>query len=636
VVLRGLDDNPDSTAWAREAARLGMAAVAVLPMHNECLRGVLVLFAAEGDAFDPGEARLLHELAQDLAFGIRDLRIRAEREEHLHRLRQSAAVFDSSAEGVIITDPHERIVAVNPAFTAITGYREDEVLGGTPRMLSSGSQDRSFYQAMWQELRDSGVWKGEVWNRRKSGEVYPEYLTISAVHDATGTLTNYVAVFADISEVKRSQQELDFLANHDPLTELPNRRLFNDRLDHALARVARDDEALAVLFLDLDEFKNVNDSLGHPVGDQLLQQVAQRLLGRVRQTDTLARIGGDEFLLLLEAIGGPEEAELVTRDILDAFQAPFHLAGQEISLGASMGISVYPEDGTDTETLVKNADAALFRAKGEGRNQFCYYTRELTESAAERLQMERELASAVENDELVLHFQPKVDLSTGAIQGAEALVRWHHPERGMVSPAKFIPLAEETGLILPIGEWVLRHACRQVCAWAEAGLLPGRVAVNISAVQLQRQEVPGLVERVASEEGCPLNRLELEVTEASIMQDTAVSASSLSALRAQGVELSLDDFGTGYSSLGYLKNLPLDTLKIDKSFVQDVPEDASDTALVRTILGMGQSLGMNVVAEGVETEEQAGFLLTEGCGGAQGFLYARPLPADEFESLMRQ
>ena len=635
VVFRDLQKRADPP-WAARAARMGMAAVAALPLDNDTIRGGLVIFATEPEAFDQGEARLLQELAEDLAFGIRDLRVRAEREEHLHRLRQSAAVFDNSAEGVIITAPDERIVAVNPAFTAITGYTEEEVLGETPRILSSGIQGPDFYRGLWRELKETDVWQGEIWNRRKSGEVFPEYLTISAVRDEQGVLTNYVSVFADITEVKRSQEELDFLANHDPLTELPNRRLFNDRLDHALDHARRNDSALAVLFLDLDGFKNVNDSLGHPVGDRLLVQVAQRLAQRIRQTDTLARIGGDEFLILLESVAGPEDVEVVARDILEEFRDSFRLAGQEISLSASMGISLYPADGEDTATLMKNADAALFRAKEQGRGQLQYYTRELTDNAAARLQMERELEAAVERGQLELHFQPKIDLASGAVRGAEALVRWRHPQWGLVSPGKFIPLAEETGLILPVGEWVLRAACRQIREWAQAGLAPGRVGVNVSAVQLHRQNLPSLVAGVAGEEGCGMDCLELELTEASIMQNTAVTARALAELRQAGVELAIDDFGTGYSSLGYLKNLPLDTLKIDKSFVDDVPAEESDVALIRTIIGMGTSLGLKVVAEGVETEEQAGFLQAEGCGAAQGFLYSPALPAREFTEMLRR
>ena len=636
VILQDLAHHPEAPAWAGEAAEGGLAALASLPFEGEGFQGALVIFAGEAEAFDADETELLWELVGDLAYGIRSRRLQAEREENLARLRQSAAVFEASGEGVIITDPHERIVAVNRAFTAITGYSEAEVVGETPRLLSSGLQDEAFYQAMWQALRDADFWQGEIWNRRKDGQVYPEFQTISAVRDADGTLTNYVAVFADITEVKRSQEELDFLANHDPLTELPNRRLFNERLLHALDGREREGGELAVLFLDLDDFKNVNDSLGHPTGDQLLKAVASRLRHRMRAGDTLARIGGDEFLILLEDVDGAQGAAVTAQKLLDSFARPFPVAERELSLSASLGISLCPADGDDAETLIKNADAAVFRAKEAGRSQYQFYTAELTATASERLDLERGLRRALEGGELEVHFQPQLELASGRIVGAEALVRWRHPEQGLVPPGRFIPVAEDTGLILPIGEHVLEVACRSARQWQAAGHCLQRMAVNVSAVQVQRQDLPGLLERIVAETDFWPACLEVEVTEATFMRETERATEALGALRAMGVETAIDDFGTGFSSLGYLKQLPVDTLKIDKSFVGDVPGDANDAAIVRTIIAMGRSLGLQVVAEGVETEAQAEFLRSEGCALGQGFLYSRPVPADDFLALLER
>jgi diguanylate cyclase (GGDEF)-like protein/PAS domain S-box-containing protein len=634
VILQDLARHPEAPGWAEEAAAAGLLAMAALPFRGEGFDGALVIFAEDPESFEREESGLLDELVGDLAFGLRSRRVQAERDQHLRQLRQSAAVFESSGEGVIITDPEERIVAVNRAFTAITGYSEDDVLGETPRLLSSGLQDEAFYRTLWESLREADFWQGEMWNRRKDGEVYPELLSISAVRDGEGTLTNYVAVFADITEVKRSQAELDFLANHDPLTELPNRRLFNERLLHALDQRQREGGSLAVLFLDLDDFKNVNDSLGHPTGDQLLKAVADRLSGRMRSGDTLARIGGDEFLVLLEGVDGAEGAAVAAQKLLDAFREAFPVDGRELSLAASLGISLFPGDGEDAETLIKNADAAVFRAKEAGRNQYQFYTAELTATASERLDLERGLRWALEHDQLEVHFQPQVELASGRIVGAEALLRWPHPEKGLISPARFIPVAEDTGMILPIGERVLAAACRRGREWREAGHALQRMAVNVSAVQVQRQDLPGLLRRIVGETGFDPVCLEVEVTEAIFLRETERAIEVLGELRDMGVETAIDDFGTGFSSLGYLKQLPVDTLKIDKSFVGDIPADANDAAIVRTIIAMGRSLGLQVVAEGVETEAQAAFLRAEGCALGQGYLYSAPVPADEFRKLL--
>jgi diguanylate cyclase (GGDEF)-like protein len=432
----------------------------------------------------------------------------------------------------------------------------------------------------------------------------------------------------------RKNTELWELAHQDPLTDLPNRRLFHQRLTEALERGKSEGSGLALLFLDLDGFKNVNDSLGHPLGDALLRAVAKRLARVAPEGATLARVGGDEFLLLLEQPGTPEAIGRVAESCLGVLGEPFRIQGYELYLGASIGISRSPVDGGDATTLIKNADAAVFQAKERGRNQHRFYTSQLTITASERLTMERALRRALEQDELVLHFQPQVMLGSGRLVGAEALIRWQHPERGLVPPGEFLPLAESTGLMIPMGQWVLRNACSQFAIWRAEGLDPGWLAVNVCATQIQRGQLTGPVRQALEESGLPPQCLELEVTEASFMQDTEQASTALTALREMGVRTAIDDFGTGYSSLNYLKRLPIDRLKIDKSFVGDIPTDANDTAIVRAVLALGASLELEVLAEGVETREQESFLVAEGCRLGQGFYYSRPVSAEAFRELL--
>ncbi len=550
------------------------------------------------------------------------------------RLRQAATVFDHSREGVVITDADARIIAVNAAFTEVTGYRETEVLGKNPRLLQSGRHDSAFYAQMWEAIKDDGFWRGEIWNRRKGGELYPEWLTISEVRNETGKLTNYVAVFSDITAVKESEEQLAFLAHHDPLTELPNRLLFAARLGHALDRAQREHRQVAVLFVDLDNFKTINDSLGHPVGDELLRAVAQRLSAALRDGDTVARLGGDEFTVLLEEVDHPKDAAYVADKLVRAFAEPFTVNEREMHLTASVGVSLGPRDGDEVATLLRNADAAMYRAKDQGRNGFQFYTPELTTSAFERVLLQNSLRQALSAGQLAVHFQPVVTLADGRITAAEALARWMHPTMGLVMPTKFIPLAEETGLIGMIGEWVLREACRQFAAWRAAGHGLDRIAVNVSGIQVRQAEFPDTVLRILNETGVPPEYLELEITENFLMRQAERSIAALERLRDHGLSLSIDDFGTGLSSLAHLKRLPIHRLKIDRSFVQDIPKDTNDEAIVRAIIGLGRSLHLSVVAEGVETERQAEFLRAEGCALGQGFLYSRPVSAEAFEKLL--
>ncbi len=551
-----------------------------------------------------------------------------------NRLRESAAVFSSTSEGVVITDLDGVIQDVNKAFVQITGYPREDVIGRRSSLLQSGRHDRSFYQAMWQSLHEVGHWRGEIWNRRRNGNIYPELLTISTVHDGRGEPSGFVGVFTDITSLKESEERLEHLAHHDPLTQLPNRLLFNARLQQSIKQADRRRHKLAVAFIDLDRFKQVNDSLGHPVGDDLLKQVADRLTGTIRAADTAARISGDEFVVLLEDIGSAEQAAVMAQKLIDNFRDPFVLGDHEVSVTASIGIGMYPGDGEDAATLERNADAAMYRAKEEGRNNYQFYTAELTAAAFEHVFLENALRGALAKEELHLVYQPQFDLSEGQVTGLEALLRWYHPDQGVISPTRFIPIAEQSGLIRDIGAWVLIRACRQARAWLDHGLSFGRMAVNVAGPQLMDEGFQQLVLDTLESEGLDPEFLALEVTENYLMRRAKSSISQLAGLRSAGVEVVVDDFGTGYSSLRFLTRLPVDKLKIDQSFVRDMPENPDATAIVEAVIAMAQSLNLVTVAEGVEREEQARFLLEIGCTEAQGYLYSRPLPTEEIGGIL--
>jgi diguanylate cyclase (GGDEF)-like protein/PAS domain S-box-containing protein len=551
------------------------------------------------------------------------------------RLRQAATVYENTSEGVVITGPDQRIQAVNPAFTAITGYREDEVIGNTLRMLQSGRHDAEFYRAMWTALHAVGRWQGEIWNRRKDGATYPEWLNISAVRDDAHHVINYIAVFSDITTIKNAQAKVEYLASHDALTGLPNRVLFRDRLAQVLARAHRHGRNVALLFVDLDRFKLVNDTLGHETGDRLLQEVARRLLTCVRAEDTVARMGGDEFVIIQEDVKQPDDAATLAMRLLQQMNTPVSLQGREIVVTLSVGISLYPRDGEDIGTLVKKADAAMYRAKEAGRNAYQYYNDEFARAGLDRLELETDLRLAIERGELLLHYQPQVNIKTGVIVGVEALARWNHPRRGMVPPVTFIPLAEETGLISVIGAWVLDTACAAAKGWHDAGLPPVRVAVNFSGHQISHDPVAQQVADALRTSGCDPCCLEIEVTESVLMKNPERAIATLDALKKLGVTLAIDDFGTGYSSLSYLKRFPIDKIKIDKSFVDGLPDDPDDAELTRSIIAMAHGLKRSVIAEGVETEAQLAFLRDHDCEEMQGYLFSKPVPAAEIARLLR-
>ena len=546
------------------------------------------------------------------------------------KLRLAASVFENSRDGIFITDRKSTILDANQALSEIVGYERAEIVGKTPKLWRSARHDETFYRAMWQSLEESGYWRGEILNRRKNGQLFPAGLTISTVPDETGQDGHYVAVISDISELKHYQSRLEHLAQHDPLTNLPNRLLFSDRLSHAITRAQREEQTLAVLFLDLDRFKHINDSLGHPLGDRMLQEVAQRLLHTVREEDTVARMGGDEFTILMEGMEHTYSAGALADRLIQQVSEPYAIDGLELSLSASIGISLFPRDAITCEMLIRNADAAMYLAKETGRSSYQFYTPELTEAAYERITLESELREALRRGQLELHYQPQLDIESGTLVGAEALLRWRHPQFEQVSPARFIPVAEDSGLILSIGAWVLAQACAQAKAWIDQGLPLQRIAVNVAGPQLERKGLLNVVGRILAETGLEPDKLELEVTETFVMSRPEHALDTLAALRKLGVGIAIDDFGTGYSSLSHLKRLPIDKLKIDRSFITDLPDDTDAAAITRAVIAMGQSLGLKVLAEGVETEAQRDFVLREGCMVAQGYLFGRPVPADEF------
>ncbi len=550
------------------------------------------------------------------------------------KLRLHARIFECAGEAILVTDADERIVSVNQAFCNITGFAEAQLRGETPATMNlglSGPRGGEIRRA----LDAQGHWSGELQLRRRGGDEYPAWVSVSLVRNGRGLPTHYCFVFADITERRQAEEQIYRLAYFDPLTELPNRSLLYSLLEQAIAEAHRKHEHGAVLFVDLNRFKHINDSFGHAPADELLAEVARRLSGSLRKEDVVSRPGGDEFVVALFDIKRRDDAAVVARKLLAALAEPFFVERHEVLLSASIGIAVFPDDGRDAETLIRNADVAMYRAKQLGSSSFLYYSREMNLRSLERLKLEGNLRHALARHEFLLHFQPQLDLASGRIVGAEALLRWEAPGHGLVSPTLFVPVAEETGLIIPIGEWVIDATCRQLRTWLDAGLRPVKVAVNLSPRQFSHN-LPRTVLDILHAYDVPPALLEVEITESMLMHNADSVVAMMQEFAAAGISMSLDDFGTGYSSLSYLKRFPIDTLKIDQSFVRGIPTDTDDSAIATAIISMAKALRLRVIAEGVETGEQQAFLKKAGCDEVQGYWFSRPLAADAFARLLRE
>ena len=559
-----------------------------------------------------------------------------QRNEERSRLRLAGYVFNFSGEAIMITDSANNIVDVNAAFIKLTGYDKAEVLCRNPSLLSSGRNTDEEYKIMWEAILKDGWWQGELWQKHKDSSVHPRFMTVSVVRDRFGDIEYYLANFVDISSYKESELRVAHLAHHDVLTGLPNRLHLQIFLAQSILIAKRRSEQLAVMFLDLDRFKNVNDTLGHPIGDELLIQVAVRLRSCIRDYDVVARLGGDEFVVILRGPDILSDAIVVAKKLNQELSLPFLIGTHTLHTSTSIGIALYPDNAEHIDDLMKNADTSMYFAKSDGGNAFRFFSPAMNLGAHEKLKMESQLFSAIENQELRLHYQIQVDEHYRPL-GAEALIRWLPPERGMVWPAQFIPLIEESGLILPIGHWVLDTACAQLKAWQHDALARDLIlAVNVSARQFRQPDFVDQVEKVVLRHAINPALLKLEITESLLLKNIDEVIEIMSALRTLGVQFSLDDFGTGYSCLQYLKCLPLNQIKIDRSFVRDLATDNSDKAIVRTIIAMAQNLNLNVIAEGVETDEQRQILQSMGCTHYQGYLFGKPVPIEEFEALLKQ
>jgi len=557
-----------------------------------------------------------------------------QRKELDEQKKLTAKFFEAANEGIVITDIDQNIVKVNHAFTKVTGYEEIEVIGLSPKILTSGKQDKKFYEGMWSSIKTHGWWQGELWNRHKDGSNYLEWLTINTIHDDHGQLTNYIGIFSDITLIKASQQRLEYMVAHDELTNLPNRNEIRGRLTQTFARAKRRGGTFALMYIDLDNFKNVNDNLGHDYGDMLLQQAAERLSLCVREEDTVARIGGDEFNVLLEEVSETQIANTAQR-ILDQISRPYLIKGEQIFVSASIGIAVYPKDADDLEALVKNADSAMYLAKDKGKDGYQFFTSDLKEQIIHRVDMENALHKAIEAKELKLVFQPEFDLQTGLLVGAEALLRWNSKSLGAVGPGEFIPIAEESDLILDLGEWVIENAAEQLSKWIKQGTpLPGTMFVNVAARQLMRQPLLSIINRQLQKHRLPARSIGIEITERTLMKGSEEIARILNKIELDDIPIAIDDFGTGYSSLSYLKTFPISFLKIPNQFVDGITFDESDKGIATAIHGVSAALKLQTIAEGIETQEQLEVLKAMGCHSGQGYLLGKPVDAETFAGFL--
>ncbi len=629
-------DVMEDPAWTgeRELARQSqIRACWAFPVRSRSrqLLGVFTVYRRQPGEPQERDLRLMERCANLAGLAM-------ERKQQDDSLRVAATAFETQ-EGMAILDQEQRILRVNRAFVEMFGYDASEVVGRKAALLRSDQHPTAFYLDVWARVEETGAWQGEIWHRRKNGEVFPDWSSLTAVRGDDGRISHFVAAFLDISERKAAEAEIEQLAFYDPLTGLPNRRLLLDQLRHAVAACRRSHRQGALLFLDLDNFKSINDTLGHDKGDLLLAEVARRLAGSVRESDIVARLGGDEFVVMLDQLDADlavaaREVEAVSRKLLAVLRQPYELEGVSHYSSASIGVALFGEDSATVEDLLKRADLALHQAKSDGRDAVRFFDPDMQAAVSARVALERDLRQGLASGEFLLHYQPQID-GVGRMTGAEVLVRWLHPQRGMVSPASFIPLAEETGLILPLGHWVLQQACTQLARWAASPQTAAlTLAVNVSARELRQEDFVARVLAVLQATGAPAQRLKLELTESLVLDNVEDSIAKMKQLQAQGVGFSLDDFGTGFSSLNYLKRLPLDQLKIDQSFVHDALGSPNDAAIVQTIVALGRSLRLNVIAEGVETWEQREFLAREGCHHVQGYLFGRPGPVEDLAPLL--
>lgn len=638
--INNFTTDPKGVPWRAVAAEYNFRSLISLPLKNETQHtfGVLNIYSTEVDAFTDEEQRLLQELAEDLAFGIVTLRRRIEHDKAEEQIRIAATAFEAQ-EGIVITDAKKRILQVNAAFTEITGYSSDEAVGNALSMLKSDHHSDAYYQTMWNTIDQNDAWIDEVWNRKKNGRIYPVLLNITAVKNGSGQITHYVSTMTDITERKAAAAEIEHLAYHDPLTLLPNRRLFLDQLEQALAAAQRSLQHGALLFIDLDNFKILNDTRGHDAGDQLLIEVSKRLLTCIRKEDTIARFGGDEFMIMLKDLGTNndhiiEKINTVGQKILSSISQPYVIEEHTHHITPSLGITIFVGTQNSPQELLKQADIAMYQAKNDGRNRLRFFNPDMQAALAKHAALEVALRRGIEEQQLFLHYQAQVGNKPGII-GAEILLRWNHPERGLVPPDEFIPLAEESGLILPIGQWVFEQACKQLKTWSKSPRTCDlQLAVNVSQCQFRQPDFVDTVQRILVETEAPATHLKIELTESLLIKDIEDSINKMHAIKALGVEFSLDDFGTGYSSLSYLTRLPLQQLKIDRSFINHLPNNHEDAIVTQTIITMAKSLQISVIAEGVETEAQRLFLEQHGCHTYQGYLFSRPIPLIEFEALL--
>lgn len=644
----------DKTLHASQPTRLNNIAAAPeaagFPAEHPAMSSLLAVPIATGSqrfgqiylcdkenqtSFNDIDEQLVCNFASSLALVLDNIQQRHAKERAEEQIRLHAKAFENSAEAVIITDKDGRILSINEAFVRITGYTLAEVTAQSPSLLQANKQRRSFYMRMWRELQTHGYWHGEMVDRRKSGESFPAWLSLSTIKNSLGVTTHHVGLLSDISERKRFQKQIQYLACYDSLTDLPNRALFIDRARQLVANGKRSASQFAILSLDIDHFKNINETHGPTVGDKLLHKLATRLLRTVRAGDTAARLGGDKFGITIANLSRPEDAAIIASNILDTLARPFKINRKEIHISASIGISSYPADGNDAVTLIKHAEAAMFHAKSLQRNHFQFYQPEISALRNKRLRLEGDLRHALDHGEFVLHYQPKIDFSSWQINSVEALIRWQHPEQGLIAPNEFIYVLEECGLIKQVGEWVLRTACAQINRWLSDGLTPPTVAINVSAHQFEKGSFIQTLAEVLDENRDCARHLEIEITESILMQDAPQASRMLQRLRDMGVHISIDDFGTGYSSLAYLSRLPIDTLKIDRTFIQAVTHNHHDATITRSVVDLAHNLGLRALAEGIETRAQLDLLTALGCDAGQGFLFSRPVAVAELTERLR-